>query len=198
MTTMNDEITVIPVTDAPWDDVRTIFGTRGDPSTCWCQFFKQPYSEFSRTSAEEKCGLLERQVSADGPAPGVVAYLNGEPVGWCAVEQRIHYGRLRTTKVVSQGSQEDWDDPTVWAVTCFVVRVGHRKRGVSRALLDGAIEHARSNGARIIEGYPVDVQARAKVSAAELYYGPLSLFEKAGFEIVARPTSGRAVVVLKG
>jgi GNAT superfamily N-acetyltransferase len=81
----------------------------------------------------------------------------------------------------------------VWAVTCFVVRVGHRRRGVASALLDGAVDLARRHGAAVVEGYPVDTSAR-KASSAELYHGPLSVFGAAGFTEVARPSPARAVV----
>lgn len=84
------------------------------------------------------------------------------------------------------------DDPNVWAVTCFVVMVGYRRRGVATALLDGAIDLARAYGAQTVEAYPVDPSARASVSAAELFYGTLSLYQAAGFTEVARPYPARA------
>lgn len=196
-TTSNAEISIVSVADAPWDDVRTVFGTRGDPAGCWCQWFKQKHTDWTKTSPEERRAMLQEQVRECDPVPGLIAYLDGEPVGWCAVEPRTRYQRLRTTKVVSTGSPEAWEDQSVWAVTCFVVRVEYRRRGVSRALLDAAVEHAREHGARIVEGYPVDVAAKKKVSSADLYYGTLSTFEGSGFTLVSRPTSGRAVVQLE-
>jgi ribosomal protein S18 acetylase RimI-like enzyme len=88
-------------------------------------------------------------------------------------------------------------DPAVWSVTCFVVRVGHRRRGLSRALLDGAVRLAGEGGARAVEGYPVDVAARSGVSSAELYHGPLSTFLDAGFREIARLRPARPVVRLE-
>lgn len=196
-TTSNAEVSIISVADAPWDDVRTVFGTRGDPAGCWCQWFKQKHTDWTKTSPEERSAMLQEQVRECDPPPGLIAYLDEEPVAWCAVEPRTRYSRLRTTKVVSEGSPESWEDQGVWAVTCFVVRDEFRKRGISRALLDAAVEHAKAGGARVVEGYPVDVAAKKKVSAAELYYGALSTFEATGFTLVSRPTSGRAVVQLQ-
>lgn len=111
--------------------------------------------------------MLKQQVRDLDPAPGVIAYLDGEAVGWCAVEPRPSYRRLDRMRIL-KGSPERPDDDSVWAVTCFVVRVGFRKRGVGRALLAGAVEHARRGGARVVEGYPVDPAQREKVSSAEL------------------------------
>ena len=191
------EIKVVSVADAAWDEVRTVFGTRGDPSRCWCQYFKLPNAEFESAERERRCGgMLEEQVRENDPAPGVIAYLGDEPVGWCAVEPKPNYQRLRRSKIVTEGSRQDPDDASVWAVTCFVVRVGFRKRGVGAALLRGAVEQARALGARVVEGYPVDTAERTGAPSAELYHGTLSLFMGAGFAVVGRPRRDRAVVEL--
>ena len=188
------KISVRPATEVPWDDVRTVFGTRGDPSRCWCQWFKVTNAEWESTEPAQFERMLCDQVSAATVSPGLIAYADGEPAGWAAVEARPGYRRL-TTMMVAAASPEPQGDPAVWAVTCFVVRVGYRKRGVSAALLAGAMEFARSHGARLLEGYPVDV-AEKKTSSADLFHGALSTFLSAGFEVVARPSDGRAVVQL--
>jgi GNAT superfamily N-acetyltransferase len=194
MSTTTD-VTVRSVSDVPWDDVRTVFGTRGDPSGCWCQYFKLSNAEFNTATKDECAGMLQQQVRANDPAPGVITYLDGEPVGWCAVEPKAHYDRLRRSTIARESAQE-LDDASVWAVTCFVVRVGYRKRGIGGALLRGAIAQARDLGARVVEGYPVDAAVRTKAPSAELYHGTLSLFASAGFDVVSRPTRDRAVVQL--
>ena len=135
---------------------------------------------------------------------GVIADENDEPVGWCTVEPRTRYPGLQQSKVGTEGSAETGEDASVWAVTGFVVRVGHRRRGLGGALLRGAVEpwsrgaveQARSLAARVLEGCPVDVAAKATVSAAELCHGSRSLFEAAGFEVVSRLSAGRALVRL--
>jgi GNAT superfamily N-acetyltransferase len=91
---------------------------------------------------------------------------------------------------------DDRTDGAVWAVSCFVVRPEFRARGMTRALLDGAVEYARSAGARILEGYPVDVAAAVRVSTSRLYHGTLSTFVAAGFAEVARPRPDRPVMRL--
>ncbi|MFT2816840.1 N-acetyltransferase family protein [Leifsonia sp. A12D58] len=190
------DITVRSAADVPWDDIRTVFGTRGDPAGCWCQYFKASVTDWKTATTDGCREALREQIASASPSPGVVAYLSGEPVGWCAVEPKIHYPRLRRSPIAGDGSSEKADDASVWAITCFVVRVGFRKRGIARALLDGAVQHGRRNGARLLEAYPIDTIARPKTSSAELYHGPLSLFESSGFTVSARPSPGRAVVTL--
>ena len=87
---------------------------------------------------------------------GLVAYLDGEPVGWCAVEPRPAFtGLVRNNRVPWEGRDEDKADESVWAVTCLFTRAGYRKRGVSRALAAAAVDFARERGARALEGYPI-------------------------------------------
>ncbi len=197
MSAATTELRVVPVTDAPWDDVRTVFGTRGDPARCWCQYFKvdaatwkaQDVAAFERSL----CDQTEAARASHGAGPGVLAYEGSEPVGWCAVEQRTAYRRILNSRLVNE-SRDELGADDVWFVSCFVVRVGHRRKGVASALLAGAVDHARAHGARVLEAFPLD--AGPGTSSAELYHGPLSVFEAAGFETIARPSDHRAVVRL--
>jgi GNAT superfamily N-acetyltransferase len=173
-----------------WEDVVAVMGGRGDPARCWCQFFRLRGKAWQSATPESNRAALRAQV-ADGPVPpGVLGYTpSGEPVGWCAVAPRCSYHRLAYSEVANALPDEDG----LWSVTCFVVRVGHRRRGLSGALLEGAVALAARRGARAVEAYPVDVAAK-KPSSAELYHGPLSLFLRAGFTEVARPLPHRPVV----
>ncbi len=85
------------------------------------------------------------------------------------------------------------DDPSVWAITCFVVRKEHRSQGIASRLLDAAVDHARTHGARIVEGYPLDTDVKP-FSSNDLYHGTLSSFLAAGFIETARPGAARPIV----
>jgi GNAT superfamily N-acetyltransferase len=188
------DLRIIPVAETPWGDVVQVFGARGDPARCWCQYFKISNKEWNAGEREELQSMLQQQASTEGPGPGLIAYADGEPAGWCAVEPRTRYRRILTSKVARSGRREPDGDESVWAITCVVVRVGHRRRGISAALVSAAADLARRRGARVVEGYPVDASAWPKASSAELYYGTVSMFDTAGFEIVARPTPRRVVM----
>ncbi|ACQ79909.1 GCN5-related protein N-acetyltransferase [Beutenbergia cavernae DSM 12333] len=180
-----------------FEDVAAVMGTRGDASRCWCQFFRLTNAAMRPLAVDDLRERMRTDLATDGPSPGVVATLDGEPVGWCAVAPWSAYPRLWTSPsalgadVERGSSQRDG----VWSVTCFVVRPGHRRRGLARTLLRAAVEHARSHGAHTVEAYPVDPGTR-RVSSNELYHGTVSLFEGAGFTVVSSPRPGRAVVRL--
>jgi ribosomal protein S18 acetylase RimI-like enzyme len=184
-------VRVVPADDAHWPDVDTVLGHRGDSAQCWCQWFKLSRSQYTETSAAARKARLREQV-ASAPAPGVLAYLGDEPVGWCAVEPRSQYPVLARSRIARAAGETD--DRGRWAVTCFVVRMEFRGRGVARALLRGAVEHARENGARVVDGYPVDPTVRPSLSSAEKYHGTVTLFAWAGFAIIARPSPTRAIM----
>jgi GNAT superfamily N-acetyltransferase len=141
----------------------------------------------SRFRTQTECGHPE-----SGTTSGLVAYLDGEPVGWCAVEPRSAYeGLVRNNRVPWEGRTEDRADDGVWAVTCFVTRAGFRRGGVSRALARAAAAFARDRGARAVEGYPITT---THVISEELHVGTVSIFADAGFTEVSRPTLRRMVM----
>jgi GNAT superfamily N-acetyltransferase len=126
---------------------------------------------------------------------GLVAYLDGEPVGWCAVEPRTAYPRLLLkTRVPWEGRAEDKTDDSVWAVTCFVTRTGFRRRGISRALARAAVDFAQERGARALEAYPMLTGPGLEIMPVELHVGSRSSFEAAGFTEVSHPTLRRVVM----
>jgi GNAT superfamily N-acetyltransferase len=190
------EITVVPANEASWEDIQAVFGASGDPSRCWCQRFKMsPGESWASVGADELAFRLRRQTDCGHPksatTSGLVAYLDGEPVGWCAVEPRTTYPRLlRNNRVPWEGRQEDKSDDSVWAVTCFVTHKGYRRRGISRALARAAVDFARERGARALEGYPM---TRKDVLLGELHVGTEGTFAAAGFTEVSRPTLRRVV-----
>ena len=139
MTTPGSVVSVVPANQASWDDLQTVFGTRGPATSCQCQRYKlRPRESFAAFPAEERAERLRQQTDCGRPEPsttsGLVAYLDSEPVGWCAVEPRTAYGGLvRNNRVPWEGRAEDKTDDSVWAVTCFV----HRARASGSAASAG-------------------------------------------------------------
>jgi GNAT superfamily N-acetyltransferase len=192
------EITVVPANEATWADLQAVFGTRGDTSRCLCQHYKVRDRDWRSIPVEERAFRLHEQTDCGHPesdtTTGLVAYLDGEPAGWCAVEPRTAYVRLLYTRVPWTGRSEDKADDGVWAVTCFVTRQGFRRRGVSRALARATVGFARDRGARALEGYPMITSADEEITWGELHVGSRSIFAAAGFTEVSHPTSRRVVM----
>lgn len=122
-----------------------------------------------------------------GHVAGLLAYDGGAPVGWVAIEPRAAYPRLARSRTLAPV-----DDAPVWSITCFFVARSHRGRGLTRALVEAAVRHARAQGARIVEAYPVDL--RRDVADAWVYTGAASTFRALGFAEVARRSATRPVV----
>ncbi|HKV67405.1 MAG TPA: GNAT family N-acetyltransferase [Gaiellales bacterium] len=157
-----------------------------DPGESWASVGSEELSH--RLRAQTDCGKPRARATT-----GLVAYLAGEPVGWCAVESRAAYPRMRRkNRVPWEGRSEEKADETVWAVTCFVTRTGYRRRGVSQALAAAAVDFARRGGARALEGYPMVSAEGALVG--QLHVGMRSAFAAAGFSEVSWPTARRVVM----
>jgi ribosomal protein S18 acetylase RimI-like enzyme len=175
---------VLPLTPQFLPDLAALFGQGGDPKWCWCAWFRVRGTDFSKGSGARHRAVMETAVAegADiGRAPGLLAYDGGECVGWVSVGPRSDYERLAYSRVLAP-----LDDRPVWSIVCFVVGRRSRGRGVATALLSAAIEYAREHGATMLEAYPSEVPGGGRVPSAILYRGTLEMFERAGFEVVAR------------
>jgi GNAT superfamily N-acetyltransferase len=182
------DITVQPLTPDRWDSLAALFQEGGDPKWCWCQFYRERGLDWSNSNADVNRSRL-RALTEAGPPPGLVAFQGDRAVGWVSLAPRPAFGRLTHAKVLAPV-----DDTPVWSIVCFVVSRNARGQGVARALLDSAIAWARDQGAKMLEAYPSDTKGR-KVAAANLYHGSLSMFEAAGFEVVARRQFNRTTPV---
>lgn len=190
-------IKVATANKADWGDLQQIFGSRGPASQCWCQRYKlAPRESFRSRPAADRAARFRTQTACGQPrsqtTSGLVAYLDGEPCGWCALEPRHQYsGLVRVFRVPWEGRSEDKADDSVWAITCFRIRTGYRKKGIAQALTHHAVEFARQRGARAIEAYPM---LTSEALLEELHVGLLGMYIEAGFTEVSRPGKRRAVV----
>lgn len=142
-----DQLRVVPANEGSWDDLQAVLADEGNG--CQCQFFKLDDTEWGGgVGIAERMERLRQQTRCDDPqaesTSGLIAYWDGEPAGWCAVEPRTAYPRLLRMRVPWTGRTEDRSDEGIWAVTCFVVRRGYRRRGIGSALARAAAEFARA------------------------------------------------------
>jgi GNAT superfamily N-acetyltransferase len=150
-------------------------------SVCWCLSHRLDWKT-NRALTGPARGEYVRELCDRKVAPGVLAYCDGEVAGWAAVAPRSELPFARSAKIPHV------DTLPVWSVWCIRVRPGYRGRGISHALLEGAVGYARSQGAPAIEGYPVDNRGE-KVDLTMAYVGTCKLFEDAGFTKAADTSS---------
>ncbi|MBI2899283.1 MAG: GNAT family N-acetyltransferase [Planctomycetes bacterium] len=165
------------LTPALWPDLERLFGPRGACGGCWCMYWRLPegkkWEEF-KGAAAKRCF---KRLVADGAARGLLAFAEGEPVGWCTFGPRPDFARLDRAPSLACD-----DADRVWSIPCFFVKGGHRGKGVAGALLGGACAAMKRAGARVVEGYPVrDSRDGKPIPAAFAWTGTLSLFRRAGF-----------------
>jgi GNAT superfamily N-acetyltransferase len=176
-----------PATPARWPDIEKLFGERGACGGCWCMFWRIPRKEFDSNKGSKNKRALQ-QIVADGGKPGVIAYLGKQPMGWCAVAPRSEYVALERSRIL-----KPVDEQPVWSISCLFVAKQYRRQGVSTVLLRAAVDFAARQGARVVEGYPVEPSS-TKMPDPFLWHGVPSTFLAAGFKEVARRSDSRPIM----
>jgi len=143
---------------------------------CWCMWWRK------RTGDPAKNKRNMRGIVRAGREPGLLAYDDGEPVGWVSIAPRDEFGQLLTSR---QYRPLDTDEG-VYSLVCFYVDPRAKRQGVQSELLDAALEHAKRKGARAVEAY-------AHASDQRDYMGAVELFRQAGFRRVRE--SGKRLIM---
>lgn len=172
-----------PVTDGNAADLTRFSERHGKFRYCSCMRWRMTSTEYKQSTKQERINELDDLVRSRAPV-GVLAYVTGEPVGWCAVAPRADYRALERFRALPR-----LDDQRVWSVVCFFVDARFRREGVTRTLLAAAVEYARSQGARVIEGYPVEPGPRSYT-----YMGSPATFRAVGFDDVTPAGQARTVM----
>ncbi|MCW5877563.1 MAG: GNAT family N-acetyltransferase [Anaerolineales bacterium] len=196
---MDNNPTILPANQASWNDLLAVLGpARCHGNPCYCQRFKIYGRDWRAVSDQQRAERLRAQTKCGDPAAsqtsGLVAWLDGEAVGWCAVEPREAYTELMRRNWIWAGREEDEADERVWAVTCFIIRNGYRRRGLTYALALAAVNFARQRGARALEAYSMITHPGKTITWGELHVGSYNIFEEAGFKKVSQPSKRRIIM----
>lgn len=176
-----------PVTPERWDDLVNLFGPRGACAGCWCMWWRIPRSQWTKQQYAGNKRAMKKIVYS-GEIPGILAYDNGKPVGWCSVAPREAFPVLERSEVLKKV-----DEKPAWSVVCFLINRSYRKSGVPLKLLKAAIEYAKKHKAKIIEGYPVEPK-KGKRLGIIAFTGISTTFRKAGFKEVLRRSETRPIM----
>lgn len=177
------EIDVAPLTPDRWPHLEALLAAADGCGGCWCRWWQQTTQAFRANLGEENRRQLREEVASAQVPPGLIAYADGKPVGWCRVGPRVSYARLARSRTL-------WppDSRPVWSIVCFYVAPEARGAGVARALCAAAAGFAGQHGADMLEAYPVSASER--ISPTEAYTGTPRLFAGAGF-VPVRQGPGR-------
>lgn len=176
-----------PVDKSRWKDLEKLFGSNGACGGCWCMTWRLRPKDFKENSGEGNKQSLRELVYKD-KKPGIIAYIDKEPAGWCAVAPRNIYIRLENSKILAR-----IDNLDVWSISCLFILKKFRRQGLSTELIKHAVMFCKENGAKIVEAYPV-VPYSNSIPAAFAWTGIPSSFEKAGFKEVIRRSRTRPIM----
>jgi GNAT superfamily N-acetyltransferase len=165
-----------PVTPDRFEDFADVINPNRRVTHCWCLSHRLNAADIAELGGGDRERAMRALCERPNP-PGVVTYLDGVPVGWCNIGPRAEIPRLVRSKLM-----RPIDDVPVWSIVCLVVRGGHRRRGVTAELIEGAVEYAASRGAPAVEAHPVDPVGRMDQTMA--FVGTRAMFERAGFRVV--------------
>jgi GNAT superfamily N-acetyltransferase len=181
------DIEIKPLTLRAWKHFEALFGPRGAYGGCWCMWWHLSRSQFSAGQGDSnRCAM--RALVASGVVPGVIGFVDGKPRGWCSIAPREQYATLERSRVLKRLDREP-----VWSIVCFFIDRKSRGKGLGEKLILGAVEYARSQGAKIVEAYPT-VPRKGVLPPVSSFMGIPKMFERAGFKEVARPSASRAIV----
>lgn len=171
-----------PPTAERWRDLVTLFDHHGNPGYCWCMTWRSTSTAYRQLASAGRRHALESLVKTGTPT-GILGYLNGQPVGWCSIAPRETYLRLERSTTLKR-----IDDLPTWSVVCFFVSRKARGQGLALKLLQAAVAYAVAQGAKVIEGYPVDSNKSYR------FMGSPAIFKAAGFQDAAVVENGRRIV----
>jgi GNAT superfamily N-acetyltransferase len=186
-------IVVHAATADRWDDAVCVFESGAIANRCWCQWIRKTQQQ-ARDDGPAGNRTSLRALVDNGEVPGLIAYADGAPIGWCSVGAKNSFGRLSRSKALMSSATDPSPEAT-WATLCFYVAPGHRGDGVARALLRGALAYAQQMGATVFESYPVRTSG-GRVNNDSAYPGTDQMLVNEGFHEVASASPGRSSQII--
>lgn len=184
-----------PATPERWSDLENLFGKNGANAGCWCMFWRLERAMFKKTKGEGNRQILKQIVEAN-EQPGILAYEGAQPVGWCGIAPRESLIALENSRILKRV-----DDQPVWSITCFFILKEARRKGIMESLIKTAVEHAKTNGAQMVEAYPIDMQSPKLMgqtfNSYSGYMGVASVFRALGFEQAGQASETQLIMRLK-
>lgn len=180
---------IFPVTIERWPDFEKLFGAKGACGGCWCMLWRLKRAQFEAGKGEKNRRAMQTVIKS-GKIPGLLAYADGKPVGWCSVAPREHFPALENSRIL-----QPVDEKSVWSISCLFVEKSYRRHGISVALLRAAAEHVKRQGGKIVEGYPTEPK-KNRMPDVFVWTGLASAYQQAGFVECVRRSETRPIMRL--
>lgn len=180
-------IEIYPLTKERWVDFKKLFGEKGACGGCWCMLWRVKRSVFETGKGEKNRRAMQTLVGS-GKVPGLLAYVDGKPVGWCSVAPREHFPALENSRIL-----QPVDAQPVWSITCLFVEKNCRRQGISVALLRATADYVKRQGGKIVEGYPTESK-KERLPDVFVWMGLASAYRRAGFIECARRSPIRPIM----
>ena len=175
------------VTKQNWKDFEELFGERGACGGCWCMYWRLKRKDYEAQKGTGNKREMKKLINS-GVIPGILAFKNTEPVGWCSVAPRDDFLVLENSRILKR-----IDDKPAWSIVCLFIKKNYRNLGLSVQLLKAAKKYVREQGGRILEGYPVEPK-KDKMPDAFAWTGLASAYLKAGFKEQLRRSETRPIM----
>jgi GNAT superfamily N-acetyltransferase len=182
-----DNLEFYPLTEDRWAYFEALFGEKGACGGCWCMWWRLKCSEFEKQKGQKNKKSMH-QIVKSGDIPGILAYYDKQPIAWCSVSPREKYPVLSRSRVLKQ-----IDEKPVWSIVCFFIAKSYRKIGLTVKVLEYVVEYCRKQGAKIVEGYPIDPK-KPDMPEVFAWTGFVSAFRKVGFKEAARRSETRPIM----
>jgi ribosomal protein S18 acetylase RimI-like enzyme len=187
---MTPPLTVKRLIPARRDDYLRFFDHERGPAfadnpewaKCYCHFYHVPKAvNWPGLDGTANRAAMSARIDAS-EMDGFLAYAGDEVVGWLNAQPRSKLPHCMARLGIPPPPQDVPVESGAYIV-CFVIAPSWRRRGVARALLEGALESFRSRGIRVVDAFPF--KAGDSTTATDHYHGPPSLFRDAGFVVLA-------------
>jgi GNAT superfamily N-acetyltransferase len=182
-----DDTLIKPLTISNWNDFENLFGPKGAYAGCWCMWWRLSRKEFENGQGDSNRKAMKSIVNS-GNIPGILAYSDGEPCGWCSVAPREDFGSLERSRVLKR-----IDNENVWSLVCFFIDKEYRGKNLGYKLILGAIEFVKSQGGKILEAYPTILKS-GNAPPVSTYMGIPNILKKAGFKQIHQPSKSKLIM----
>ena len=184
---MSYDLNVKALSSQNWDDLLALFGKSGGYGHCWCMPWRISNKQYVETSHDDRRILLKTITDEKPDPPGLIGYVDNQPVAWCGFSPRTSFERLNRSRNI-----KPIDEKEVWSIVCFFIHKNFRGKNIISELIAGAIEYAKNNIVSIIEAYPIELSENERLEGTPIWYGTKSIFTNLGFKKVGNTKSKSA------